>query len=239
VTAPKSFPVEDRIRVDEEFLRGERTITESDLEGRLESVDAEMDAESIRSVLDEIVDGEREFEKRYLIDAEVAPVVHANLDLTRSQAADPGIWHWMATIWHPEFVRHRWPWDEPERTVKSMREKFLGAGTDIYSNAFGRLWWMAELSRLPEADDPYRVTREALEVQTLANRLFDPEFARYRPAVVAFGERLIDENTDVVNHANRRFNQALSTIQLESQSREELRDIVDDVVEGVKEDHDV
>jgi hypothetical protein len=33
-----------------------------------------------------------------------------------------------------------------------MREKFFGAGTDIYSNAFGCLWWMAELSYDEDAE---------------------------------------------------------------------------------------
>jgi hypothetical protein len=174
-----------------------------------------------------------------LIDAAVAPVVHENIDLTRRQASQPGIWHWLAVVWHPDFVRKRWPWDTTERTEKSMREKFLGGGTDIYSNAFGRLWWMAELSHDPAAEDPYDVTRRALSMQFLANRLFDPAFARYRPAVVAFADGLSDESSETVRHANRRFNQAISTIQLESRSTDELRGIVSDVVQGVKEDYDV
>lgn len=235
----KSYPAEDRGRVDQDFFEEEKTITEADLRGTLETVDAVADLEAIEEVLSEIVEGEREFERLELIDANVAPIVHANLDLTRRQAAQPGIWHWLAVIWQPRFVLHRWPWEATDRTVKSMREKFLGAGTDIYSNAFGRLWWMAELSLDEGADDPYHITREALQVQYLANRLFDPSFARYRPAVVAFAEGLMNESTETVRHANVRFNQALSAIQLESRSTGDLRGIVDDVVEGVKEDFDV
>lgn len=247
----KSYPPQDRGRVDKEFFRGEKRITEDDLRGTPSPIDAPADLEAIETVLDDIVAGHREYDQRHLIDADVAPIVHKNIGLTREQAAEPGVWHWLAVIWHPEFVRHRWPWDTADRTVTSMREKFLGAGTDIYSNAFGRLWWMAELSYDEGADDPYRVTREALQVQFLANRLFDPAFARYRPAVVAFAEGLLGESTETIRHANRRFNQALSSIQLESYSLEELRDIeddedikdlndiVDDVVTGVKEDYDV
>lgn len=235
----RSFPAEDRVRIDEEFFRGDESIAESDLQGTSVKIDAEVDLETIEGILDDIVAGRQDYDNLYLIDADVAPIVHRNLDLTRRQAAKPGIWHWLAVVWHPEFVRHRWPWTATDRTVKSMREKFLGAGTDIYSNAFGRLWWMAELSYDTEADDPYHVTREALKVQFLANRLFDPSFARYRPAVIAFAEGLIGESAETVDYANQRFNQALSAIQLESRSKDQLRGIVDSVVEGVEQDFDV
>lgn len=235
----KTLPSEDRGKVDEAFFMGDKSIKEDDLKGRLTPVDAAVDLDAIETVLDEVVAGTREYDQVHLIDADVAPVVHANMELTRQQAARPGIWHWMAVILHPEFVRYRWPWEATDRTRKSMREKFLGAGTDIYSNAFGRLWWMAELSYDPESEDPYHVTREALSVQYLANRLFDPAFARYRPAVVAFADVLADESTQTVGHANRRFNQALSSIQIESRTTDELRSIVRDVVEGVEEDFDV
>jgi hypothetical protein len=237
--ALKVFPPEDRNKVDRAFFEGEKTITEEDLGGRVETVEASADLDAIEEVLDDIVDGRREFDELGQIDAAVAPVVHQNISLTRRQASRSGIWHWLAVMWHPDFVRKRWPWDKTERTEKSMREKYLGAGTDIFSNAFGRLWWMAELSHDPDAEDPYEVTRQALSSQFLANRLFDPALARYRPAVVAFAEGLSDESTETVRHANRRFNQALSTIQLESRSTDELRGIVSDVVEGVKEDYDV
>lgn len=235
----KILPRRDRSKVDELLFRGEKSVTDADLSVTPEVVDAEVDLDTIEVALDEVVSGERHFEKRHLIDAEVAPIVHENLPLTREQAARPGVWHWLAVVWHPEFVRHRWPRSKPKRTKNSMREKFLAAGSDIYSNAFGRLWWMAELTYDESAADPYHVTREALKVQTLANRLFDPMFARYPPAVIAFAEGLIGESSETVQKANVRFNQALSAIQLESRSQEEIRVIVANVVEAVKEDFDV
>lgn len=239
MTVLKTFPAEDRGKIDEAFFRGAKAIEEGDLDGQPRSIAASVDLETIGILVDEVMSGEREYDDLHLIDVEVAPTVHSNLDFTRKQAAQPELWHWLAVMWRPDFVRYRWPWEATDRTFKSMREKFLGAGTDIYSNAFGRLWWMAELSLDLGAEDPYHVTRKALQVQFLANRLLDPAFARYRPAVVAFAERLADESTETVNHANRRFNQALTSIQLESRTTDELREIVDDVVIGVKEDFEV
>jgi hypothetical protein len=235
----KILPKRDRSKVDEALFTGEKVVTEADLSVTPEQVDAEVDLATIETVLDEIVSGERAFDSKHLIDAELAPIVHANIPLTREQAARPGIWHWLAVVWYPDFVRHRWPWTATVRTTNSMREKFLGAGSDIYSNAFGRLWWMAELSYDAPAEDPYHVTREALKVQMLANRLFDPMFARYPPAVIAFAQELMGESTETVRYANIRFNQALSTIQLESRTKDDLRAIVRNVVEAVKEDFDV
>ncbi|EJN57808.1 DUF6339 family protein [Halogranum rubrum] len=234
-----AYPSQDKNLIDEDLFEGEKTVTDDDLTGSLERVDVEVDLTPVRRFLNDIVAERVEYDSLSKIDSDVAPVLHQNLPLTRRQAADRRIWHYLATMWHPEFVRHRWPYDATDRTFQSMREKFLGGGTDIYSNAFGRLWWMAELSTDPEASDPYETTREILQFQFLANRVFDPSFARYRPAVVAFGEGLSDESTEVVRHSNVRFNQALSTVQLETRETGDLRDIVERVVKGVKEDYEL
>jgi len=63
-----------------------------------------------------------------------------------------------------------------------MREKFLGAGSDLYSNAIHRLWWIAELTAL---DDDYSTTDAVFANQTMVNKVFDRWFARYQPAVRA------------------------------------------------------
>lgn len=49
----------------------------------------------------------------------------------------------------------------------------------------------------------------------------------------------VSSMSELINHSNRRFNQALSSIHLESRDTDELRVIVENVVEGVKEDYDV
>lgn len=235
----RKFPAEDRSLVNESFFRGESSINEADLSRVPPSIGVEVEMRDLQSLLDDIVKGKREYESHHHVEADVAPILHRTVNISRRQASDPEIWHWLAIMWHPEFVRHRWPYDTGDRTFTSMREKFLGGGSDIYSNAFGRIWWMAELAYDEEAKDPYHLTREILKYQFLANRLLDPAFARYQPAVIAFGERLLNEHSEVIRHANRRFNQALSVIQLESRDTDELREIVSDVVKGVKEDYEM
>lgn len=244
-----SFPREDRPLVGEDFFyrgRDPRRIDRDDLSGRLETVDATANLGVIEAEIDEIVTQSREYGGRHEIDADLAPVVHANIQVTRRQAANDGLWHWMTTMWRPDFVRFRWPYDDTQRTESSMREKFFGGGSEIYTNAFGRLWWMAELTHRADAEDPYDITRRALSVQSLANRLFDPAFHRYEPAVQAFAEVLLDRAVedesvdaaaDLVNDANVRFNQVLSSVQLETQGTDALCAVVSGIVEDLKRDH--
>jgi hypothetical protein len=233
------YPAQDRDLVDEDLFEGHKTIERVDLNGDLKPLRTDADLETVGNRIDSVVDGDEDFNDRAEIDAAIAPVLHRSLGISRQQASQPGLWHWMAIMWRPDFVRYRWPYDTTNRTYDSMREKFLGAGTDIYSNAFGRLWWMAELSYDDADEDPYAVTRDTLEYQFLANRVFDPAFARYRPAVVAFADVLSEEKQQVIRHANRRFNQALSTIQTESLDTDQLQEIVEEVVAAVKADYDV
>jgi hypothetical protein len=51
-----------------------------------------------------------------------------------------------------------------------MREKFLGSTQDLYTNAFSRLWFMAEFSR--DGDD-YTETEAILNETYKSNRIFD------------------------------------------------------------------
>lgn len=221
--------------VDIEFLRGDRSISEADIEDHLMEVDAYGDLDALGEIIDEaMADHDADEQERYEIEADVAPAVHRELDLTRRQASDIGIWHYLAIVWRPDFVRYRWPWEDPQRTETSMREKFLGSATDLYANAFHRMWWHAELTYDPERDDPYELTREVASFQRLADWLFDPGFARYKPLVMACGDALSDESTKVVNKTVKRVNHAVSTIPIEGQSQDELRQIVDRVKSNVK-----
>lgn len=104
------------------------------------------------------------------IDAAVAPAIREFVDIPLREAGDPRIWHYLAVGWRPDFVRFRWPRDGPNRTKNSMAEKFLGSTQDLYTNAFSRLWFMAEFSR--DGDD-YTETEEILKSAYKSNRIFD------------------------------------------------------------------
>lgn len=221
--------------VSDEFVRGEAEIDPELVETHTEPIDASGDLETLDEAVDDVIESTEE--GAATIDRGLAPIVHQSLPLTRRQASDAGVWHYLATVWRPDFVRHRWPWDVSTRTITSMREKFLGAGRDVYSNAFGRLWWTAELTYAPDTND-YDYTRAAFANQELVNDVVDRRFSRYRPAARASIGVLRDEPTEIVSTVLTDFNHALSTIRAETRSEEELREVLQQIVERKRTEDD-
>ncbi|MEV3946436.1 DUF6339 family protein [Streptomyces halstedii] len=80
-------------------------------------------------------------------DAWLAPRLHATLRLTRAEAADAGLWNFLALAVAPDFVLWR---HLPRGTAddgapgKINSARFVGPH---YSQAFARLWWSAEMFR--------------------------------------------------------------------------------------------
>lgn len=213
--------------VGEPFLKGEVTISDEDLEDYVEQIpdQPKADLKTLDTAVETVLSEYPKYETD--IDGALAKDVHQCLDITRRTAGDPGLWHWLAVVKYPEFVRHRWKY----RSEEAMREKFLGAGSDLYSNAIHRLWWIAELTS--DGDD-YTLTEKVFANQTIVNKVFDRWFARYRPAVVAVCDELADEPSGVIDDATRRFNHALTNVQLESLSEEEARDLITRIIDDVK-----
>ena len=60
-------------------------------------------------------------------DAWLAPRVHSTLRLTRREAADAGIWNFLAVIGMPEYVRWRWGSDEIAETVRFVGPEYKQA----------------------------------------------------------------------------------------------------------------
>jgi hypothetical protein len=234
MTQLKRLAQDARGVVDIEFLRGDRGISEADIEDHLVEADAEADLDALGDAIDDAMDDHDE--GRHEIESDVAPAVHRELNLTRRQASDIGIWHYLAVVWRPDFVRHRWPWSHTQRTETSMQEKFLGNATDLYANAFHRMWWHAELTYDPNRNDPYALTREVAGFQRLADWLFDPGFARYKPLVKVCAEALHDDPSKVVDKTMPRVNHAVSTIPIEGQSEDDLQQIVDRVRSKAKDE---
>ncbi len=223
----RRLTADGRRLIGEGFLKGEEdAIAGNEL---AEYLELEPSGEEVRlrqldEELESIMDSYPRFDTS--IDAAAAPVVRESLTMSRRVAADPGVWHFLATVRYPDFVRHRWEFT----SKKAMTEKFLGAGTDIYSNALHRLWWIAELTR--EGDD-YTLTEAVLSNQTLANKIFDRWFARYEPAAKVCSEKLLDEPSDVVDEATRRFNHALTNLQLEGLDEEDIERVMDRILDDV------
>lgn len=209
--------------VGQDFLTGETPLQQDDVEEYIEPIPGKPAAnlERLDAVIENIVADYSEFDTA--MDRELAEEVHRCLDITRRVAGDPGLWHWLAIVRYPHFVRHRWEY----RSEEAMREKFLGAGSDLYSNAIHRLWWIAELTS--DGDD-YTLTETVFSNQTMVNKVFDRWFARYQPAVVAICDELADEPSRVIDETTRRFNHALTNVQLEALSEAEAREIIDRIV---------
>ncbi|WP_435124123.1 DUF6339 family protein [Halobaculum sp. D14] len=224
----RRLTADGRRLIEEGFLKGEEdAIADDELAEylELEPSGEQVQLSQLDEELESIVDSYAQFDTS--IDAAAAPVVRESLNMSRRVAADPGVWHFLATVRYPDFVRHRWEFT----SKKAMTEKFLGAGTDIYSNALHRLWWIAELTR--DGDD-YTLTEEVLSNQTLANKIFDRWFARYEPAAKVCSEKLLGEPSDVVDEATRRFNHALTNLQLEGLDDEDIERVMDRILEDVK-----
>jgi len=213
--------------VGQSFLKGEVTLEAEELADYIEPLPGEPTAnlEAIDEVVEVVVKEYSEYDTA--MDKALAEDVHRNLDITRRTAGDPGLWHWLAVDRYPDFVRHRWKY----RSEEAMREKFLGAGSDLYSNAIHRLWWIAELT---SEEGDYTVTNEVFSNQTMVNKVFDRWFARYQPAVVAICDELADEPSSVIDETTRRFNHTLTNVQLEGLSEEEARDLVRQIIGQVK-----
>jgi len=209
--------------VGQSFMKGEATLTEEQLNEYVEPMPGypTADLDRIDSAVKDVLEEYPEYETA--IDGSLAEEIHRALDITRRTAGDPGLWHWLAVVQYPDLVRHRWEY----RSEEAMREKFLGAGSDLYSNAIHRLWWIAELT---SRGDDYSTTDAVFANQTMVNKVFDRWFARYQPAVRAMCDELADEPSRVIDETTRRFNHALTNVQLEGLSENEAREMIGQIV---------
>ena len=213
-----------------DYKLGQQTepIPEDELNARVEPISgAEGDLNGLQAALDDVVDDYGPYEEEMEADA-VEPVREC-LPISRRHASIPGLWHWLTLTVAPEYVRHRW---DPSN---NREEKFLAAGTDIYSNALHQLWWIAELTREPGADDPYKRPREVLErSQQFTNRIFDYWFVRDPEMAEAAVDVLLDEPFEVVDQTVQELRTRETRYRIETLSKPELESFVAEAVADVK-----
>lgn len=217
--------------VTDEFLSDDIVYSESRLNEFRTETDYEADLDSLGQVLDWVMDDRSPFkEGNSDIDAAVAPAVRKFVDIPPRAAGDARIWHYLAVGWRPDYVRYRWPWEGHSRTLTSMREKFTVSMRDLYTPAFGRLWFMAEFTR--QGDD-YRPTEKILSRQYAANRLFDRTDMRQSDVVRAIARVVADvddkafiDDGDVFEATAKAVSHELSTVSVESISDNRVEKIV-------------
>lgn len=223
---------------DEKFLSGSKSYDEDTFRRNRRETDLRGDLDRIEAKLEEAMD---EYDEKgdAMIDQFVAPTVHDSIDISPRDAAREGIWHYLAVVKFPDFVRYRWPPGDADRTTKSMREKFLGRHRDVYSNAFHRLWWIAELTHDQDLEDEYKWTVQALETQRLANTIFDRDFHRspkvVKACVAVLGEEEDEDiSNEVIEEVTYRVNHGFSAISLEAMPPEEVHSRIEDIFHDVR-----
>jgi hypothetical protein len=147
-------------------------------------------------------------------DAWLAPRLHALLRLRRNEAADRGLWGWLATVEFPDYSRWRFPGrsaDEEEDEAKrgTPLKRFVGSGRD---NALARLWWGAELFR--DGGD-YEPVVQAFAKQDVPNTWLSLD-AVHHPAAAQAALRLLPAlGSKPINRLSTALDHVLTTIQLD------------------------
>ncbi|MEZ5343576.1 MAG: DUF6339 family protein [Acidimicrobiales bacterium] len=146
--------------------------------------------------------------------------LHRGLPLTRSQAADPGLWHWLTIGPLSRFVWLRWtgtdPQGPPDEIGPALSGRFLGTASlnGVSRNALSRLWWTAEV--LVEQGD-YSKAHSALRNQDLFQNVFERRLGLCVPVVKACLARFQHEKSaSVWRDALKRLNHYATTISLEA-----------------------
>lgn len=221
----------DLVEEHDEFeSRNEVLSLSSDLETYVDDVtvdDASTDLDALgeaieraTAVFDTDIDTERS-----AMDSMLAPLVHQYYDIPRRTAGQIGVWQYLTLVEFPEYIVTRW------LGYGGLKEKLLGEQKDLYSNQFARLWWGAHLT-YDETKEHYFGAHKLFNKQRLANYVLDSEFRRCRPATLAFVSVLHSESGSI-DDVGRRFNQSLSTYQMEARSRQQLEKQLENILNFV------
>ncbi|MEU1028587.1 DUF6339 family protein [Streptomyces mirabilis] len=161
-------------------------------------------------------------------DAWLAPRLHATLRMTRAEAANPGLWNFLALAVAPDFVlwRHMPSGESGDGALRKVNiARFVGPH---YSQAFARLWWAAEMFR----DGPdYTPAEIACRNQDMTNTALRLAVIDHKPtalALVRVLKGLADEGAtrlgDRVNALCTAVNTAGSTLMYEVIAPDEAPD---------------
>lgn len=118
---------------------------------------------------------------RAATDRWLAPRIHYALRLFRGEAAERGIWQWIALrySWYVE-----WRWIDDKGSIAD--DRWWGP---VHKQAFARLWWGAEIFR----DGPeYRTAERAFVFQDLPNSYLHRPLVRCRSLALAIVDKFGD-----------------------------------------------
>lgn len=175
----------------------------------VEDMSARTEVSNLRDLID-LAMQEFDSESHTRADAWLAPRLHATLRLSRREAADTGLWNFIALAVAPDYVLWRHMPKDGHRSRPSVpAARFAGPH---YTQAFARLWWAAELFR--DGKDYHPVT-VACGNQDVLNTILRLDIIDHRPTAQAL-IRLIDKGKVTtgreVNALARVTNSAASTL---------------------------
>jgi hypothetical protein len=132
-----------------------------------------------------------EWPDRAASDRWLAPRIHHALRLFRGEAAERGVWQWIATR-YPWYVE--WRWSDREGAVAN--DRWWGP---IHKQAFARLWWGAEIFR--DGGD-YRSVERAFVFQDLPNSYLHRPVVRCRSLALAIVDRFGESSSPSAKQVN-------------------------------------
>jgi hypothetical protein len=148
-------------------------------------------------ILDALMDEARqrqmrgEWLERATSDRWLAPRIHCGLRLYRSEAADRGVWQWIA-LRYEWYVQ--WRWSNDDGLI--AEDRWWG---QVHKQAFARLWWGAELFR--DGSD-YRPVERAFVFQDLPNSYLHRPLVRSRSLALAIVDRFGPSSTATAAQVN-------------------------------------
>ena len=146
-------------------------------------------------------------------DVWLAPRLHYALRLTRREAADKGLWAWLALVEAEPFMRQRWT---SANTGKVAVDRLAGRA-DIHGLA--RLWWGAELAR---NGSDYRPVQLMFTMQDIPNAWSRIDAWHNRALAVGAITYMATLNNgghlggDDVNALQKAVNSAMTTVTLDA-----------------------
>lgn len=224
-----------------DLRRFRRLVTQSELVNALrdsrqfpdEAIEPGVALDDLEAAITRILEGE------YMdtsIDQElVEPLWSALGSLSRRDASDMRVWHWLSVEKFPELVVKRWTQLESKDKLvatdkpvgPSLADHFLGNSTlnGFARNTFSRVWWVANT-----LGGNMESSRAVLGDADAFSGIFERFFGSFKPAANASVGRLVVENVpqDEQRTARRWLQQALGTTILEALDEEDIRQILNE-----------
>jgi Family of unknown function (DUF6339) len=192
-----------------------------------------VELEVVRAAVLSVPEGLRGSE---LDQALVEPFHRGMSGLTRADAADMRVWHWLAADQFPVIVWRRWrtagspqPADLEASLTEAMIPHFAGSSTlvGVSRNTFSRLWWTAE-----GLDGDYDLARFALSRQDMFVSVFERLFGVYSPAARACLEVFRGRSEGEIRRASEWLNYAAATTLIEALDADDIKDLLGEALQA-------